>query len=119
MPSVKKRRNSVNIISPEATKLNFVFVRRIQDIKYDVESDQKNWIYWTQKSWESMENISMFSTCSEFTPRAPIPDGRMTRIMQPGCEVVAPEVEGGGVDDEEENDDHHYHCAGVPFAPEI
>ena len=30
------------------------------------------------------------------------------------CEVVAPEVEGGGVDDEEENDDHHYHCAGVP-----
>ena len=35
------------------------------------------------------------------------------------CEVVAPEVEGGGVDDEAENDDHHYHCAGVPFAPEI
>ena len=30
------------------------------------------------------------------------------------CEVVAPEVEGGGVDDEEENDDHHYHYAGVP-----
>ena len=35
------------------------------------------------------------------------------------CEVVAPEVEGGGVDDEEENDDHHYHCAGVPWEPEI
>ena len=25
----------------------------------------------------------MFSTCSELTPRAPIPDGRMERIMQP------------------------------------
>ena len=29
------------------------------------------------------ENISMFSTCSELTPRSPIPDGRMERIMQP------------------------------------
>ena len=29
------------------------------------------------------ENISMFSTCSELTPCAPIPDGRMERIMQP------------------------------------
>ena len=29
------------------------------------------------------ENISMFSTCSELFPRAPIPDGRMERIMQP------------------------------------
>ena len=27
------------------------------------------------------ENISMFSTCSELTPRAPIPDDRMERIM--------------------------------------
>ena len=27
--------------------------------------------------------ISMFSTCSEVTPRAPIPDGRMEQIMQP------------------------------------
>ena len=25
----------------------------------------------------------MFSMCSELTPRAPIPDGRMERIMQP------------------------------------
>ena len=25
----------------------------------------------------------MFSTCSELTPRAPIPDGRMERIMRP------------------------------------
>ena len=29
------------------------------------------------------ENISMFSMCSEFTPRAPIPDGRMERFMHP------------------------------------
>ena len=29
------------------------------------------------------ENISMFSMCSELTPRAPIPDGRMEQIMQP------------------------------------
>ena len=29
------------------------------------------------------ENISMFSTCSELTPRAPIPDDRMEQIMQP------------------------------------
>ena len=28
----------------------------------------------------------MFSTCSELTPRAPIPDGRMERIMQPWSE---------------------------------
>ena len=40
--------------------------------------------------WESdrtlvgeQENISMFSTWSEFTPRAPILDGRMEQIMQP------------------------------------
>ena len=32
---------------------------------------------------ENRENISMFSTCSELTPRAPIPDGRMEQIMQP------------------------------------
>ena len=25
----------------------------------------------------------MYSTCSELTPRAPIPDGRMEQIMQP------------------------------------
>ena len=25
----------------------------------------------------------MFSTCSELTPRAPIPDGRMERFMHP------------------------------------
>ena len=25
----------------------------------------------------------MFSTCSELTPRAPIPDGRMAQFMQP------------------------------------
>ena len=29
------------------------------------------------------ENISMFSTCSELTPRAPIRDGRMAQLMQP------------------------------------
>ena len=40
--------------------------------------------------WESertyageQENISMFSTCSQLSPRAPIQDGRMERIMQP------------------------------------
>ena len=27
------------------------------------------------------ENISMFSTCSKLTPRAPIPDGRMERFI--------------------------------------
>jgi len=39
--------------------------------------------------WESertyvgkQENISMFSMCSEVTPRAPIPDGRVEQIMQ-------------------------------------
>ena len=32
------------------------------------------------------ENISMFSTCSELTPRAPIPNGRMERIMLP-CHI--------------------------------
>ena len=32
---------------------------------------------------ENRENISMFSTCSKLTPRAPIPDGRMAQIMQP------------------------------------
>ena len=33
----------------------------------------------------------MFSTCSELTPRAPFPDGRMERIMQPWwakCDLV-------------------------------
>ena len=29
----------------------------------------------------------MFSTCSELTPRAPIPDGRMAQIMQPCFEL--------------------------------
>ena len=33
------------------------------------------------------ENISMFSTCSELTPLAPIPDGRMERIMHP-CQII-------------------------------
>ena len=33
------------------------------------------------------KNISMFYTCSELTPRAPIPDGRMTQIMQP-CSLI-------------------------------
>ena len=28
----------------------------------------------------------MFSTCSELTPRAPIPDGRMAQFMQPWCQ---------------------------------
>ena len=32
---------------------------------------------------DPQENISMFSRCSELTPRAPIPDGRMAQIMQP------------------------------------
>ena len=32
---------------------------------------------------KNRENISMFSTCSELTPSAPIPDGRMEQIMQP------------------------------------
>ena len=27
----------------------------------------------------------MISTCSELTPRAPIPDGRMERVVQPWC----------------------------------
>ena len=30
----------------------------------------------------------MFSTCSELTPRAPIPDGRMERFMHPCTECV-------------------------------
>ena len=36
-----------------------------------------------QCSFGEQENISMFSTCSELTPRAPIPDGSMERVMQP------------------------------------
>ena len=32
----------------------------------------------------------MFSTCSELTPRAPIPDGRMERVMQP-CALLGVE----------------------------
>ena len=32
------------------------------------------------------ENISMFSMCSELTPRAPIPDSRITQFMQP-CSI--------------------------------
>ena len=36
---------------------------------------------WRKKDCGEQENISMFSTCSELTPRAPIPDGRMERIM--------------------------------------
>ena len=41
--------------------------------------------YYTQSApkLENRENISMFSTCSELTPRAPIPDGRMAQFMQP------------------------------------
>ena len=41
--------------------------------------------YYTQSApkLENRENISMLSSCSEVTPRAPIPDGRMERIMQP------------------------------------
>ena len=31
--------------------------------------------------------FSMFSTCSEHTPHAPIPDGRMEQIMQPCSEM--------------------------------
>ena len=45
---------------------------------------------WAHISWRTgehlsgePENISMFSTCSELTPRAPIPDGRMERFMHP------------------------------------
>ena len=33
--------------------------------------------------FENRKNISMFFTCSELTPSAPIPDGRMEQIMQP------------------------------------
>ena len=29
------------------------------------------------------ENISTFSTCSELTPRAPVPDNRIPQLMQP------------------------------------
>ena len=43
-------------------------------------------------SWRT-GNISMFSTCSELTPRAPIPDGRMERIMQPCPWVYVMEIE--------------------------
>ena len=32
------------------------------------------------------ENIPMLSTCSELTPRAPIPDGRMERLLDPWVE---------------------------------
>ena len=39
------------------------------------------------------ENISMFSTCSELTPRALIPDGRMERIMQP-CKYEKSQISG-------------------------
>ena len=35
----------------------------------------------------------MFSTCSELTPRAPIPDGRMAQIMQP-CIATKQHVKG-------------------------
>ena len=38
---------------------------------------------------ENRENISMFSTCSELTPRAPIPDGSMEQIMQPWPDLRA------------------------------
>ena len=34
----------------------------------------------------------MFSTCSELIPRAPIPDGRMERIMQPCYSAQVPRV---------------------------
>ena len=30
----------------------------------------------------------MFSTCSELTPRAPIPDGRMERFMHPCAQIL-------------------------------
>ena len=30
----------------------------------------------------------MFSTCSELTPRAPTPNGRMARIMQPCLRAI-------------------------------
>ena len=33
------------------------------------------------------ENISMFFTCSELAPRAPIPDSRIAQSMQPCCSV--------------------------------
>ena len=35
------------------------------------------------KSVGEHENISMFSMCSELTPRAPIPDSRIAQFMQP------------------------------------
>ena len=31
----------------------------------------------------------MFSTCSELTPRAPIPDGRMAQFMQPCLTLIS------------------------------
>ena len=34
--------------------------------------------------------FSMFSTCSELTPRAPIPDGRMERFMHPWISMSIP-----------------------------
>ena len=38
----------------------------------------------SERTWVGeQENISLFSRCSELTPRAPIPDGRMEQIMQP------------------------------------
>ena len=35
----------------------------------------------------------MFSTCSELTPRAPIPDGRMEPIMQPCLALTEVELD--------------------------
>ena len=56
-----------------------------------IQSKNRSTVLWESERTKVGEHVlhvpcSMFSTCSELTPRAPIPDGRMERIMQP-CRI--------------------------------
>ena len=68
----------MQMANPEGSRL-----RRLQD-KLQVTLFSKDWstVLWeSERTYGAQENIFMFSTRSELTPRAPIPDGRMERIM--------------------------------------
>ena len=71
-------RNAVNI---ECLKEKILFLTSLKQIcnEYLIKFSENL----CAPKLENRENISMFSTCYELIPRAPIPDGRMEQIMQP------------------------------------
>ena len=71
----------MQMANPEGSRL-----RRLQDkLQVTLFSKDRSTVLWESERTKvgEQENISMVSACSELTRRAPIPDGRMERIMQP------------------------------------